>query len=98
MEEKGKYLTEKKFRFSEKGLSEIDLKIIDQWMKTKFDAPKCPMCGESAFFSGETSVIPSMLINKQVVNWIPVVSIICRNCGYVLLFSAEYIGLEDLEY
>jgi predicted nucleic-acid-binding Zn-ribbon protein len=74
-------------------LTDEEVKKVNQWMWMTLGTPKCPMCGESVFDPGEIGVIPSRFVNSQTLQGVLVVSMACRNCSYILLFSAIHMGL-----
>jgi predicted nucleic-acid-binding Zn-ribbon protein len=50
----------------------------------------CPMCGSSQWETGEIAL--GVNVNDQG-NTLPMVQLVCRNCGYVMLFAAMPIEL-----
>lgn len=77
----------------EKKLSENEIMIVDKWLAMTIGTPKCPMCGNSTFDPGQIGILPSSFIDDRTINGVFVVSVACRNCSYILMFSAMHMGL-----
>jgi hypothetical protein len=64
------------------------------WLQAKLPNLRCPLCGTEGFIIGELLASPVMLNNViNVAQAVPLVPVVCRNCGHVLLFSAVLMGL-----
>jgi predicted RNA-binding Zn-ribbon protein involved in translation (DUF1610 family) len=71
---------------------------LTDWMALKGVRPECPACGsEAARVPGdivaEMRVKPGGLHIGEPVT--PLVQVFCANCGHVMLFAAEPIGLYE---
>jgi len=68
-----------------------------KWLRSKWPNPVCPICtannwqiaaiGEIRDFSGGGLVVGGALI--------PVMPVVCNNCGYTLLFNALVAGVIE---
>jgi predicted RNA-binding Zn-ribbon protein involved in translation (DUF1610 family) len=68
------------------------------WMAQKGVRPECPACGAAAGWApgdivAEMQIKPSGLHIGEPVT--PLVQVVCNNCGHVMLFAAEPIGLYE---
>ncbi len=63
---------------------------LQQWLNSRGISLNCPMCSSSQWETGE--IVSSVNVNDQR-NTLPMVQVVCGNCGYVMLFSAMPIGL-----
>jgi predicted nucleic-acid-binding Zn-ribbon protein len=73
-------------------------KIFDHHLRAKINKNlECIVCGQSDWLPGELKGIPIIEIESRKtakdVGLAPHVSITCANCGYVMLFSAQVVGL-----
>ena len=59
---------------------------LEQWMKARNVHPVCPMCQQSKWQTIGLVYLPGASPSAAV-------EIRCGNCGYVLLFSAQMMGL-----
>ena len=76
-----------------------------QWIREKGgqNPSKCPVCGEpNKWWPGDVVVMPELTgegnlqIDEQ--SSIPVVQLICGNCGYVRFFNATMISMGGEGY
>ena len=72
--------------------------IFDHHLRGKIDKNlNCLVCGKSDWRDGELTGLPAIeVLNRESVKEIglvPHVSLVCSNCGFVLLFSAQAVGL-----
>lgn len=63
----------------------------------------CPVCGRSDRWAPGDVVVPPELTEQGDVqidaqNVIPMVQLICHNCGYIRLFHANIVGLGGEGY
>ncbi len=63
---------------------------LQQWLNSRGVNLNCPMCGSAQWETGE--IVSGVNVNDQR-NTLPMVQVVCGNCGYVMLFSAMPIGL-----
>ncbi len=78
-------------------LSEPQQQRLENWMRTKAIV-QCSVCGDAQWQFAEASYVralleqgePDLAENKGVVR------VSCGNCGCVLLFDAEILGIRGL--
>ncbi len=63
---------------------------LQQWLNSRGVNLDCPMCGSAQWETGEI-VSGTSIDDKRVA--VPMVQVVCVNCGYVMLFAALPIGL-----
>ena len=63
---------------------------LQQWLNSRGVNLDCPMCGSAQWETGE---IVSGTSIEDTRNAVPMVQVVCVNCGYVMLFAALPIGL-----
>jgi predicted nucleic-acid-binding Zn-ribbon protein len=63
---------------------------LQQWLNSRGVNLDCPMCGSAQWETGE---IVSGTSIDDTRNALPMVQVVCVNCGYVMLFAALPIGL-----
>jgi predicted nucleic-acid-binding Zn-ribbon protein len=62
---------------------------LQQWLNSRGIGLNCPMCGSTQWETGE--IVSGANVSGQG-NVLPMVQVICSNCGYVM-FAAMPIGL-----
>jgi predicted nucleic-acid-binding Zn-ribbon protein len=72
-------------------------KILEGWMRSKAIV-QCPACGDSSWKFAEASYLRALLEadKPDLTEGEGVVKISCGNCGYVMLFDAETLGIRGL--
>jgi predicted nucleic-acid-binding Zn-ribbon protein len=63
---------------------------LQQWLSSRGIGFNCPMCGSTQWETGE--IVSGANVSGQG-NVLPIVQVICSNCGYVMFFAAMPIGL-----
>ncbi len=63
---------------------------LQQWLNSRGVNLNCPMCGSAQWETGE---IVSGTSIDDTRNAVPMVQVVCVNCGHVMLFAALPIGL-----
>jgi predicted RNA-binding Zn-ribbon protein involved in translation (DUF1610 family) len=63
---------------------------LQQWLNSRGVNLDCPMCGSAQWETGE---IVSGTSIDDTRNAVPMVQVVCVNCGHVMLFAALPIGL-----
>lgn len=63
---------------------------LQQWLNCRGTSGNCPMCGSSQWETGEIISGTDMDDQRSI---LPMVQVVCENCGYVMLFAAKPIGL-----
>jgi predicted nucleic-acid-binding Zn-ribbon protein len=69
--------------------------ILEGWMRSKAIV-QCPACGDSSWRFAEASYVRALLEadTTDLVEGEGVVKVSCSNCGYVVLFDAETLGIR----
>lgn len=79
-------------------LNNDDMEKVKKWIYEKNNNLKCFACGNSIWDIQNISTIPigydvhSTRFHYH--NGIPQISIICRNCGYIMHYSANIMGFK----
>ena len=78
-------------------LSPIQAQALERWMRSKVIV-QCPACGESRWRFSEAGYVRGLLEHGEpdLVEDKGVVKILCNNCGYVMLFDAEAVGIRAM--
>ena len=76
-------------------LTPAQIQKVENWLTSKKLNPTCPSCGERKWapldiISANTVTAKGTTIGG---NSIPMVQIVCSNCGFVKLFAAVPMGL-----
>ena len=71
-------------------LSHEQVHKLEQWLDSKGVNRSCPMCGGGEWQMGE--IVSGTGVQDQG-NVLPMVQVVCGNCGHVMLFAAMPIGL-----
>lgn len=78
-------------------LNEKEQEKINEWLSSKGVSRLCESCGKDAWVPGP--VVRAIGIDTSVgeADWdnasIPMVQVLCENCGYIRHYSAGLIGL-----
>ena len=78
-------------------LSPMQRQALENWMRSKAII-QCPACGEDRWRFAEAAYV-NALLEAGDVNLTEdrgVVKVPCGNCGYVVLFDAETLGIRGL--
>ncbi len=72
-------------------------RILEDWMRSK-EVVQCPACGDVRWRFAEATYVKALLEVGEVnlTEDRGVVKLSCGNCGYVMLFDAEMIGIRGL--
>jgi predicted nucleic-acid-binding Zn-ribbon protein len=72
-------------------------KILEGWMSSK-GIVQCPACGDSSWRFAEASYVRALLEadTTDLAEGEGVVKVSCGNCGYVVLFDAQTLGIRGL--
>lgn len=78
-------------------LNPAQTKIPESWMRSKAIV-QCPACGDSSWRFGEASYVRALLEegNGDLTEGEGVVKVCCGNCGHVMLFDAQTLGIRGL--
>jgi predicted RNA-binding Zn-ribbon protein involved in translation (DUF1610 family) len=76
-------------------LSSGQRQVLEEWMSSKGIA-RCPACGESRWRFVEATYVRALLEEGEpdLTESGGVVKVPCGNCGYVVLFDAETVGIR----
>jgi predicted nucleic-acid-binding Zn-ribbon protein len=71
--------------------------ILEKWMHSKAIV-QCPACGNNSWRFAEASYVRALLEEGEpdLTEGAGVVRVTCGNCGYVILFDAETLGIRGL--
>jgi predicted nucleic-acid-binding Zn-ribbon protein len=71
--------------------------ILEKWMHSKAIV-QCPACGDNSWRFAEASYVRALLEEGEpdLTEGAGVVRVTCGNCGYVMLFDAETLGIRGL--
>ena len=72
-------------------------RMLEDWMRSKA-VVQCPACGDDRLRFAEAAYVRALLEagDEDLTEAKGVVKVPCGNCGYVLLFDAEAIGIRGL--
>ena len=72
-------------------------RILEDWMRSK-PIVQCPTCGDSRWRFAEAGYVRALLEadDANLTEDRGVVKLPCGNCGYLLLFDAETMGIRGL--
>ena len=72
-------------------------RMLEDWMRSKA-VVQCPACGDGPLRFAEAAYLRALLEagDEDLTEAKGVVKVPCGNCGYVLLFDAEAIGIRGL--
>jgi len=78
-------------------LSDPQQQRLENWMRTKAIV-QCPVCGDDQWQFGEAAYIRALLEQGEadLTEDKGVVRVSCGNCGHLLLFDAEILGIRGL--
>ena len=70
-------------------------RTLEDWMRSKAIV-QCPACGDSSWRFAEASYVRALLEaeSTDLAEGEGVVKVSCGNCGYVVLFDAETLGIR----
>jgi predicted nucleic-acid-binding Zn-ribbon protein len=78
-------------------LSPPQRRILEDWMRSKAIV-QCPACGGARWRFGEAVYLGALLEegDANLTEDRGVVKVCCGNCGHLLLFDAEIVGIRGL--
>ncbi len=78
-------------------LSEPQQQTLKNWMQSKAIL-QCPACGDTQWQYAKSAYIRTLLERDEpdLTEESGVVKISCGNCGYLMLFNAEILGIRGL--
>ena len=70
---------------------------LEKWMRSKAIV-QCPLCGDAQWQFAKAAYIRALLEQGEpdLAEDKGVVRVLCGNCGYLLLFNAEILGIRGL--
>ena len=76
-------------------LSSSQRQILDEWMRSKAIV-NCPGCGQERWRLDEAAYVRALLEegDEDLTEGGGVVKVACGNCGHLLLFDAETLGIR----
>ena len=76
-------------------LNQVQQQTLKDWMRSKAII-QCPACAEDRWRFAEASYLRALLEagEADLIEGKGVVKISCGNCGYVMLFNAETLGIR----
>ena len=79
-------------------LTESDQETIKQWIESRVGASvRCFICGRNQWSLSSGSLVVGYDVHTGRIHYmdgIPMVGLICNNCGHVVWFSALMMGLQ----
>ena len=78
-------------------LNAAQRRVLEDWMRSKAIL-KCPCCGQDKWRLAEAAYVRALLEEgaEDLFEAAGVVKVPCDNCGYLMLFAAETIGIRGL--
>ena len=78
-------------------LNPAQQRVLEEWMRSKAIV-MCPCCGQEKLRLGAAAYVRTLLEEGQedLMEAAGVVKIPCENCGYLVLFDAETLGIRGL--
>jgi hypothetical protein len=70
-------------------------RVLEDWMRSKA-VVMCPCCGQDGWRFAEAAYVRALLEedDEDLTEGGGVVKVLCDNCGYLVLFDAETIGIR----
>jgi hypothetical protein len=78
-------------------LSEPQQQFLENWMRSKAIV-QCPLCGDAQWQFAQAAYLRALLEQGEpdMSEEKGVVKVGCGNCGYLVLFDAETVGIRGL--
>ena len=78
-------------------LSSEQRQVLEGWMRSKAII-QCPACGDSKLQFAQAAYVRALLEagEADLTEGRGVVKLSCDNCGYMMLFDAERVGIRGL--
>ena len=76
-------------------LSHSQQRVLEEWMRS-MAIIMCPLCGQDRLRFAEATYVRALLEegDEDLTEGGGVVKIICDNCGHLVLFDAETVGIR----
>lgn len=80
-------------------INKKQIKKLADWIESKAPDLKCVACGSNDWSAQDIVATPTWDVDetKNTRSTVPMVQLICKNCAYVIFFSAEAISLKVKE-
>jgi predicted nucleic-acid-binding Zn-ribbon protein len=77
------------------GLDEGQKQKLREWLQSKSAQPTCASCGRDEWGAGEIVSAPILDEKGNVLSdsHVPMVQLICTNCGHIIFYAAVPLGL-----
>lgn len=77
-------------------LTDSEVEKMTAWLQSRGVNAACAACGQKQWGLGEIVAQPvtSRLGTEVTGHQLPAVSLVCGNCGFMMLFSAKLVGLR----
>ena len=78
-------------------LSHSQQRVLEEWMRSKAII-KCPLCGQDRWRFAEATYVRALLEegDEDLTEGGGVVKILCDDCGHLVLFDAETVGIRGV--
>ena len=78
-------------------LNAAQQQVLEEWMRSKAIV-MCPACGQDKWRFAEAAYVRALLEEGQedLMEAAGVVKVSCDNCGHLMLFDAEALGIRGL--
>ena len=78
-------------------LNAAQRRVLEDWMRSKAIV-MCPCCGQDRWRLADAAYVRALLEEGQedLMEDAGVVKVPCDNCGYLVLFDAERLGIRGL--
>lgn len=77
-------------------LTDFEVRKVTEWLKAKGVHGACAACGRKAWGLGEivSSPVSTRIGPDMSAEHIPMVTMVCGHCSYIMYFSAKLMGLR----
>jgi hypothetical protein len=77
------------------GMTPTQQKHVSDWIQSKCPTMQCPACRSFGFSFGPVSGLVLLKgANIHLGPSVPIATVVCSNCGYIMTFSAGVMGLN----
>lgn len=77
-------------------LTNSEVERMTSWLQSRGVNAACAACGRKQWGLGEiiSQPVSSRLGSDMTAEYLPAVSLVCGNCGFMMMFSAKLVGLR----
>lgn len=77
-------------------LTNSEVEKMTAWLQSRGVNAACPACSQKQWGLGEivSQPVSSRLGSDMTSEHLPAVSLVCGNCGFMMMFSAKLVGLR----